>query len=117
MLQSQEGGLWSAVWAQNHLPTTQREQEGFRERGTMPGEELPRFLTKTVLRFPNKFDHRLVLFPLYYEATGKVRNRIPIRRKGIWGKDLSTLRAHPRPGPHIHVCISSSGNGGRRPIH
>lgn len=106
MLQSEEGGLWAAVQAQNHLPTSQRGQEGLRERGTLPGEELPRFLTKTVLRFPTKFDHWLVRFPLYYEATGNVRNGIPIRRKSIWGKDPSTLR--PTPSAHIYTGVAAA---------
>lgn len=108
MLPSEEGGPWSAVRPQNHLPTIHREQEGLRERGTLPGEELPWFLTKQSSEIqPNLTTDWLVLFPLYKEATGKVTNGILIRRESIQGKDLSTLRP-PAPA-HMYACASAAG--------
>lgn len=56
-LQREEGGLQSAVRAQNHHATTQRQQGELGDRGTLPGKELTRFQTKTGLRFPTKSDH------------------------------------------------------------
>lgn len=44
--------------------------------------------------------------PLHSEATGKVRNGIPIRRKGSWGKELPTWTPPP---PDRYTCASAAG--------
>ena len=40
--------------------------------------------------------------PLHSEATGKVRNGIPIRRNGSWGKELPTWTPPPPTGIRVH---------------
>lgn len=85
---------------------------GAQRWGTTLDKELAGFQTRTGLQFPTTSDHGSVFFPLYFEVVGKVRKRIPIRRKAFTEKSLSCLDQAPMPLRYAHAgSCRSNGSG------